>query len=197
MRRSLTRMRVRVMRCASSRADSLARPWAVAVVSEKITSVSKMHRMPSVCASMRCTGGCGAQGCRACGMQNVRFGLRGGRLSRRPAVAAWRLRAAAGAGSPCARAYLWAARAHNRTNTKTTGVVVQHARSSAESFALCKTPRAVQTSARAQDVAAEGCGKLSRESSHASPRPPRVRVRPMTDLRLWRQIVPGSNLALR
>ena len=74
---------------------------------------------------------------------------------------------------------------------------VQHARSSAESFALCKTPRAVQTSARAQDVAAEGCGKLSRESSHASPRPPRVRVRPMTDLRLWRQIVPGGNLALR
>ena len=78
---------------------------------------------------------------------------------------------------------------------------VQHARSSAESFALCKTPRAVQASARAQDVAAEGCGKLSRESSHASPRPPRVRVRPMTDLRLWRpiesQIVAGGNLALR
>lgn len=41
-----------------------------------------------------------------------------------PAVAAWRLRAAAGAGSPCARtrAYRWAARAHNRTNTMTKGV---------------------------------------------------------------------------
>ena len=104
---------------------SLARPWAVAVVSEKITSVSKMHRIPSVCASMRCTG-CGirdaAQGSgTACKTSAVRR-FRGSPES--PAVAAWRLRAAAGAGSPCARtrAYRWAARAHNRTNTMTKGV---------------------------------------------------------------------------
>jgi len=89
------------------------------------------HQFRKCTASPPCVRVCDARGCgirdaaqgsgTACKTSAVRR-FRGSPES--PAVAAWRLRAAAGAGSPCARtrAYRWAARAHNRTNTMTKGV---------------------------------------------------------------------------
>ena len=85
--------------------------------------------------------------------------------------------------------------AHNQTNTITMGV--QHARSSAESFALCKTPRAVKPRRGHKTWQRRGVASFLERALMQVPAATRARVRPMTDLRLWRQIVPGGNLALR
>ena len=125
MRRSLTEMRVRGFP-HPGRFPDLSR-----VRGPSRSCLKKSHQFRKCTASPPCVRarGCGirdaAQGSgTACktSRSSALGGFRGSPES--PAVAAWRLRAAAGAGSPCARtrAYRWAARAHNRTNTMTKGV---------------------------------------------------------------------------
>ena len=161
--------------------------------------------MPSVCASMPCTGG-------------VRHSVTTSAAIATAPMAAERVRGTYGsAARECAQPVQdefgprrglsaglrwWPARcggsrptAHNQTNTITMGV--QHARSSAESFALCKTPRAVKPRRGHKTWQRRGVASFLERALMQVPAATRARVRPMTDLRLWRQIVPGGNLALR
>lgn len=135
MRRSLSAMRVRD--CASWCACVCAGrgfPDLSRVRGPSRSCLKKSHQFRKCTASPPCVRACDARGA-ASGMPRkvaARHAKRPPLTAVRrfrgspesPAVAAWRLRAAAGAGSPCARtrAYRWAARAHNRTNTMTKGV---------------------------------------------------------------------------
>ena len=133
-------------------------------------------RMPSVCASMPCTGGVRHSVTTSAAIANAPMAAErvrgtGARRARMRAARARRVRAAPGAQRrpavvACA---LRREQAHRTQPNKYNN----HGCSTRSQFCgelrIVQNTEGSQTSARAQDVAAEGCGKVSRESSHASP----------------------------